>query len=137
VAPASDVGSVAAGAVAGLDRLVAQRLNREYILDAGAVARLEANGNYVTVYANATCYQVRGSLAGVTARLDARRFVRIHRCQVVNLDHVREIQPWGHGDYRVVLDDGGVVNLSRRYRAALDRVLDPAAVRACGGAARP
>lgn len=133
LAPRRDGESVPVGAVAGLNRLVVQRLNREYILDAGAIVRLEANGNYVTVYANAMRYQVRGSLAGVTARLDARRFVRIHRCQAVNLDHVREIQPWGHGDYRVVLDDGVVVNLSRRYRAGFDRAIDPEV--ACGRAA--
>jgi len=41
---------------------------------------------------------------------------------VVNIDHVREIQPWAHGDYRVLLDDGSFVNFSRRYRSQFDRL---------------
>ncbi|MGH8184256.1 MAG: LytTR family DNA-binding domain-containing protein, partial [Rhodanobacteraceae bacterium] len=84
------------------DRLVVRKLNREFILDTADIARVESDGNYVTVHANGTTYQLRGSLSGLSRWLDDRRFVRIHRSQVVNIDHVREIQPWDHGDYRVL-----------------------------------
>ncbi|MGH8184792.1 MAG: LytTR family DNA-binding domain-containing protein, partial [Rhodanobacteraceae bacterium] len=77
------------------------------------------------------------SLSGLSRWLDDRRFVRIHRSQVVNIDHVREIQPWDHGDYRVLLKDGSVVNFSRRYRARLEQLFNPAAEGRPEGAARP
>jgi hypothetical protein len=109
-----------ASAVESLYRLVVRKLNREFILDVAGIVRLESNGNYVTVHAHAATYQLRGSLAGLAQRLDPRRFVQIHRSQIVNVDHVREIQPWDHGDYRVLLDDGSFVNFSRRYRARLE-----------------
>ncbi len=119
------------------DRMVVRKLNREFILDTADIARVESDGNYVTVHANGTTYQLRGSLSGMSKRLDARRFVQIHRSQIVNVDHVREIQPWDHGDYRVLLKDGSVVNFSRRYRAQLEQLFNPSAEDRPEGAARP
>lgn len=122
---------------AALDRLVVRKLNREFVLDVADIVRLESSGNYVTVHANGSTYLLRGSLAGLSQQLDSRRFVQIHRGQVVNVDHVREIQPWDHGDYRVVLDDGSLVNFSRRYRARLDAHFRPAATGRNDGAVHP
>ncbi|MDN5864229.1 MAG: LytTR family transcriptional regulator [Gammaproteobacteria bacterium] len=120
-----------------LNRLVVRKLNREFILDVADIVRIESDGNYVAVHANDTTYRLRASLAGVSNRLDERRFVRIHRSQVVNIDHIREIQPWYHGDYRVLLKDGSFVNFSRRYRGRLAHLFDPSDKYHQRGAARP
>ena len=106
-----------------LERLVVRKLNREYIIAVADVDRVEADGNYVNVYAQGTAYPRRESLAALERRLDGRRFVRVHRGHLVNVDRIREIQPWDHGDYRIVLQDGTCVNLSRRYRARLQHLL--------------
>lgn len=106
-----------------LERLVVRKLNREYVIAIADVDRVEADGNYVNVYAQGTAYPRRESLAALEKRLDGRRFVRVHRGHLVNVDRIREIQPWDHGDYRLVLQDGTCVNLSRRYRARLQHLL--------------
>ncbi|HEY2036255.1 MAG TPA: LytTR family DNA-binding domain-containing protein [Steroidobacteraceae bacterium] len=111
-----------AGAVP-LERLVVRKLNREYIIAVADVDRVEADGNYVNVYAQGTPYPRRESLAALEKKLDGRRFVRVHRGHLVNLDRIREIQPWDHGDYRIMLQDGTCVNLSRRYRDRLQHLL--------------
>lgn len=113
----------AAAGDAPLERLVVRKLNREYIIAVGDVDRVEADGNYVNVYAQGTAYPRRESLAALEKRLDGRRFVRVHRGHLVNVDRIREIQPWDHGDYRILLQDGTCVNLSRRYRARLRHLL--------------
>jgi hypothetical protein len=105
-----------------LDRLVVRKRNREFILDAADIDRLESDGNYVTIHAAGDSYRLRDSLDGLHKRLGAKRFARVHRTQVVNLDRIREIQPWDHGDYRIVLKDGSFVNFSRRYRSRLDEL---------------
>ena len=106
-----------------LERLVVRKLNREYVIAIGDVDRVEADGNYVNVYAQGTPYPRRESLAALEKKLDGRRFVRVHRGHLVNVDRIREIQPWDHGDYRIVLQDGTCVNLSRRYRGRLQHLL--------------
>jgi LytTr DNA-binding domain len=106
-----------------LERLVVRKLNREYVIAVADVDRLEADGNYVMVHAQGNAYPRRESLAALERRLDARRFVRVHRGHLVNVDRIREIQPWDHGDYRILLRDGTCVNLSRRYRERLQHLL--------------
>jgi LytTr DNA-binding domain len=104
------------------DRLVVRKLNREFILNCADIDRLESDGNYVVVHAAGQSYRLRESLNGLARRLGAQRFARVHRTQVVNIDRIREIQPWDHGDYRIVLKDGNFVNFSRRYRDRLDQL---------------
>jgi two-component system LytT family response regulator len=59
----------------------------------------------------------RGSLGALLERLDPACFLRINRSEIVRLDAIREMQPWFHGDYRVVLKDGTTLSWSRRYRS--------------------
>jgi hypothetical protein len=107
---------------APLERLVVRKLNREFILSVSDIDRIEADGNYVSLYAQGTVYPLRESLAALEKRLDGRRFARVHRGHIVNIDRIREIQPWDHGDYRIVLKDGSFVNFSRRYRSRLNHL---------------
>jgi len=105
-----------------LERLVVRKLNREFILDANEIDRIEADGNYVLVYAFGQSYRLRDSLKGLSQRLDERRFAQVHRAHVVNIDRIREIHPWDSGDYRILLCDGSFVNFSRRHRSRLNHL---------------
>jgi hypothetical protein len=80
-------------------------------------------------------YAVRDSLTTLTASLDLRRFVRIHRGALVNPERVREIVSTEHGDYRVRMQDGTELRLSRRHRYDIAGPR-PAAVRRRQPAAR-
>lgn len=106
-------------AAPALDRLVVRKRNREFILDVGDIDRIESDGNYVVVHAAGESYRLRESLDALARRLGEQRFARIHRTHVVNIDRIREIQPWDHGDYRIVLKDGSFLSFSRRYRSRL------------------
>jgi len=118
-AGAADAGVADAGVAVPLNRLIVRKRNREFILDAADIDRIDADGNYVVVHSGGESYRVRDSLDGLAKRLGEQRFARVHRAHVVNIDRIREIQPWDHGDYRIVLKDGSFVNFSRRYRSRL------------------
>ena len=105
-----------------LERLVVRKLNREFILNIEDIQRIEADGNYVSLYVQGAVYPLRESLVTLEKRLDQKRFARVHRGHIVNIDQIREIQPWDHGDYRIVLKDGSFVNFSRRYRSRLNHL---------------
>ena len=66
-------------------------------------------------------------MASMEARLDARRFARVHRSAIVNVARVRELRPRGDREYTVVLRDGAEIPLSRgcrdRVRALLGEVV--------------
>jgi hypothetical protein len=109
---------------APLERLVVKKLNREFVLNTADIDRIDADGNYVTIHAQGATWPLRESLATLERKLDSKRFARVHRGHIVNLDRIREIQPWDSGDYRIVLADGSHVNFSRRYRSRLPQLFN-------------
>jgi two-component system LytT family response regulator len=68
-------------------------------------------------------HTVRKSMGEMLASLDQRKFLRIHRSTIVNIDRVKELQPWFHGEYVVVLNDGTKLKLSRGHREKLAGIL--------------
>jgi two-component system LytT family response regulator len=102
-----------------LQRLVVKTGDRVLLLNVGEVDWLEAAGNYVCVHAGKQSHIVRDSLGHLESCLDPGHFARIHRSTVVNLDRIRELRPHWHGDYKIILQSGQVLQLSRRHREAL------------------
>jgi two-component system LytT family response regulator len=106
-----------------LRRVVARSAGRLLFVRVEDVTAFEASGNYVEFRAEGRRHMVRDTLAGLEARLDPSKWVRVHRSALVNFERIRELHPLFHGQYRILLDDGGELTLSRRYRANLERLL--------------
>jgi len=104
-------------AQAPLERLLVKAEDRWIPVPLKTVRRLSADGKQVRVNAEGGVYALRTSLLELERRLDARRFVRVHRGEIVALDAVAHLEPWDHGDALLVLKDGAKVVLSRTYRA--------------------
>jgi two-component system LytT family response regulator len=77
-----------------------------------------ADDYYVAVHAGGRRHLLRESMSSLEARLDAARFVRVHRGAMVNIARVRELRTSG-GDVVVILQDGTRLPVSRRRRPAL------------------
>jgi len=101
------------------ERLLVVDDGRSFFVRTADVDWIEAARNYVRLHVGDRTHTVRTTLAALEARLDEARFRRISRSALVNLDRVREVQPWFHGDAIVILESGAHVTLSRRYRANL------------------
>jgi two-component system, LytTR family, response regulator len=86
----------------------------------------QAADNYVELHAGREVHLLRETLTRLEDRLDPRRFVRMHRSTLVNVARVRELRQLLGGDHEVLLLDGTRLVLSRTYREALHRLLDPA-----------
>jgi DNA-binding LytR/AlgR family response regulator len=105
-----------------LDRFAVRKKGKEILLDAGDIAWIEAAGNYAILHVGGQTYEVRSSLTKLEGELDPRRFVRVHKSHMVNIARVREVEPWMSGDWRIRMDDGAEVSLSRRYRDRFEAV---------------
>ena len=80
---------------------------------------VEAAGNYLRLHAGSESHLLRETMSNLEARLDPERFLRIHRSTIVNIERIKELQPWFHGDYVVILQDGTQLTLSRSHRQKL------------------
>jgi len=59
----------------------------------------------------------------IEARLNPELFFRIHRSHIVNIERIKELQPWFNGEYVVILRNGARLTLSRGYREKLQEKL--------------
>jgi len=63
-------------------------------------------------------------MKALESRLDARRFVRIHRSAIVNIDRIAQIEPYVHGEYVVTMRDGTRLTSSRAHSGGLRALLE-------------
>lgn len=103
-----------------LTRIAVRSLGRIVIVPVQEIVRLEAEDNYVRIWADRP-YLHKETLTGLCARLDPALFLRVHRSHAVNLRLVRELHPLLHGEFRIVLANGAEVTSGRSYRAAIQR----------------
>jgi hypothetical protein len=99
-------------------------LNRVRLVPLEQIRYLEADGDHVRVHTTEGPHRVRATLSDLERTLAASRtFVRIHRSHLVNVRHVREVQPFQHGDWVAVMSDGAELRIPRTRRRALERIL--------------
>lgn len=105
-------------------RLLIQQGERSIFLDVSRIDWIEAARNYACIYSGEQTYTLRSSLDAIAAKLDPKKFRRINRSEVVNLDRIAELQTWFHGDQKVLLKSGKELNWSRRYRVGATEELE-------------
>lgn len=98
------------------DRILVKSGAHHIFLRQAAIQWVEAEDNYVRLHVEGTSHLVRQTLSAMLERLDGRRFRRIHRSAIVNLDYVQELNPWSSGDYLMRMKDGTKLTLSRTFR---------------------
>ena len=103
--------------------IVVREHDRYLLVSCSEIQALEATGNYVTLHADKAKHLVRATMTSIESRLDPQRFVRTHRSWIVNLDRVREVQPWAKGSWVLVTRSGLEVPVGQQYREVLDRLL--------------
>ena len=107
---------------AGLDRLMIRSAGRITFLRVGEIDWIEAADNYVRVHAGRESHLIRETMTHLESELDRRKFVRIHRSAIVNIDAIAEIRALFHGDYSVLLRTGVEIPLGRSFRERLEAV---------------
>ena len=106
------------GASAFLTRIPVRSVNRIVIVPVAAVIRLEAEDNYVRIWADRP-YLHKETLSGLMQLLDPGEFLRVHRSHAVNIRLVRELRPQLHGEYVIALADGTELTSGRSYRSRI------------------
>src|SRR5215813_3820904 len=106
-----------------LERLVIKLSGHVFFMKTEEIDWLEAEGNYVRLHSGKDSYLLRDTIGALESKLDPKRFIRVHRSAIVNVDRISELQPWFHGEYRIVFREGVQLTLSRSYRDKLHALL--------------
>jgi two-component system LytT family response regulator len=106
-----------------LERLVIRTNGHIFFIKTEEIDWLEAEGNYVRLHSGKESYLLRDAISSLENQLDPKKFLRIHRSAIVNINRIQELQPWFHGEYRIILQDGVQLTLSRSYRDKLNELV--------------
>jgi len=90
-------------------------------VDVDSIERIDAAGDYMCIYTGDNTLILRETMKDLEKRLDPRRFQRVHRSTIVNLDLVKQVKPHTNGECFLVLDSGASVKVSRSYRDVVAR----------------
>lgn len=116
-----------------LTRLLASRPQRERLavksagkiqfVNVDEIDWINAEDNYVRIYAAGKTYLMRETVGGIEARLDPSRFVRIRRSTIVRIERIKEIRPLLNGTFELQLEDGTRVTSARRFRESIEKLV--------------
>lgn len=94
------------------NRLLVPDGAKTFLLDVDKIEWVEAADYYVSIHAGQKEYLLRESMKEVCATLDPKKFIRIHRSIIVNLNCVREVIREGRGEGAAILSDGRRLRMS-------------------------
>ena len=97
-------------------RFILKKNDVFHVIKSGEVLYIESSGNYVNIVTNSNKFIYRSTLKSFLKRLDPNLFFRIHRCTIVNIDHVERITNSAYGDYEVILTNKIKLKMTRNYR---------------------
>ncbi len=100
------------------ERLMVRSEGKLILVKLETIDWIQSTGNYAKLHVGKQVYTIRCTMTHLERMLDPQRFARIHRSTIVNLDRIKEMQPWFSGDWLVILHDGTRLRLSRSYRGS-------------------
>jgi two-component system, LytTR family, response regulator len=105
------------------DRIMVRTTKQVVFIKADDVDWIEADDYYAKLHVAGKAYLIRETMQSLETRLDPKRFARVHRSAIVNLDRIQGLQPYFRGAHVLTLRDGTRLTLSRSRRAAFERAL--------------
>lgn len=106
-----------------LDKIVAVYDKEIFILSFDEIIRIFAQDKEVFVKTNNKSYKVRLTLTELEKRIDKKKFIRISRSEIVNLDYVKRLDLSFTGTIAVELANNEVSYVSRRRLKDFKKIL--------------
>jgi len=107
-----------------LDRIAVKSDGRVLFIRVGEIDWIEADDDLVRIHAGKAVHAHRSTLTHLEERLPASKFLRVHRSTLVNVDRIREIQPWFQGDWVLILSDGTRLHSGKSYRSKVREYIE-------------
>jgi two-component system, LytTR family, response regulator len=106
-----------------LERLVVKDGAKVHIIPIEKLDYVEAQDDYVALRSEKKNYLKQQTISSVETQLDPKKFVRIHRSYIVNLERIARIEPYTKDSRVAVLTDGTQLPVSRSGHARLKELL--------------
>jgi len=106
-----------------LERILVRDGSDVRVIPAEAVDYIEAQDDAVAIHVGGECHLKAQRLATLGERLDPKRFIRVHRSFILNIDRLRSIELYAKDSRIAILEDGTKVPVSRSGYSRLRELL--------------
>jgi len=109
-----------------LERIVVKDGTKVHIIPIAKLDYVEAQDDYIALRSEKKNYLKQQTISSIETQLDSKKFVRIHRSYIVNLERIARIEPFTKDSRVAVLNDGSQLPVSRSGYAKLKEMLGDA-----------
>jgi two-component system LytT family response regulator len=106
-----------------LERIVVKDGTKVHIIPIDKLDYVEAQDDYIALRSEKKNYLKQQTISSIEGQLDPKKFVRIHRSYIVNLERIARIEPYTKDSRVAVLTDGTQLPVSRSGHAKLKTLL--------------
>jgi len=104
------------------ERVLVQQQRKLITIAVNDIDWVEAFGDYSKLHAGNTVFLSNFGITDLEQKLDPKKFLRVHRSSIINLDKVKELDKYGK-TYDVTMMNNEVVRVSRGYMDALKKIM--------------
>ncbi len=125
-APRREPAGLAAAALPpgrSLERVLIREEGRIHVLALGRIDFVEAKDDYLSFASAGKRYSKQQTMADLESQLDPRRFVRIHRSYLLNVERLARLELYAKDSWIAILQDGTKLPVSRTGHARLRELL--------------
>ena len=120
---ASEQASKTKPQVEHIERLLVRGHDREFIIAVDQIIRIEAEGNYARIHTGSHSVLERKTMKSLESILPPKRFIRVHRSHLVNVEQIDEIARGSKGEREVILADGSRLPMGRTFKGRLESLV--------------
>lgn len=106
-----------------LEKIVIKSSDKIYFVQTSEIEWLEASGNYIKIFANDASHITRDTMNSMESKLNPKKFLRIHRSVIVNVNYIKEFKPWFNGEYEVYMKNKTKFTSGRTYKKNIDSLI--------------
>jgi two-component system LytT family response regulator len=106
-----------------LDRVVIKNGQKILIIPVDDISYIEAQDDYTMIYSSKGNFLKQKTMKYFEENLDPADFIRIHRSYIVKLSEVKQIELFEKESYRVLLNDGKKLQVSKSGYLNLKEIL--------------
>jgi len=104
-------------------RILVRDRGNIYIIQAEDITYIEAQGDYVCINTLKKSSLKNDTLANMEKMLDPRKFYRIHRSYILNIDYLSKIEPYTKDSRVAILKNGKTLLVSRSGYSRIMKLL--------------
>ena len=105
--------------IKGLEKVLVNLEDRIVLLQTDDILFITSLDGKTIITAKQGQYETAESLVSFERKLQNKNLIRVHRSYLVNIDRIKEIQPWFNSTYNLIMEDRTSVPVSRTYTKEL------------------